>query len=108
MPLPALDPEQRRQALQKAAEARRTRAELKYMLKTGELSLRQVLDLAQDAEALAKMKVSDVLEAMPNTGKVKARKLMEKLDISASRRLRGLGARQRAALLEAFEEQPRS
>ncbi|MTV25580.1 integration host factor [Nitriliruptoraceae bacterium ZYF776] len=104
MPLPELDPEQRRAALEKAAENRRIRAELKQMLKAGEVSLRDVLDRSGDADALAKMRVADVLEAMPAYGPVKARRLMEELDIAMSRRLRGLGPRQREALLAVFEE----
>jgi hypothetical protein len=106
MPLPELDPEQRRAALVKAAEARRIRAELKQMLKAGEVSLGQVLDRAESADALAKMKVSDVIEAMPAYGPVKARRLMEDLEIAPSRRIRGLGPRQRQALLTTFGEQP--
>lgn len=103
MPLPELDPEQRAAALAKAAEARRIRAELKQMLKAGEVSLREVLDRSGSAEPLAKMKVADVLEAMPAFGPVKARRLMEELEIAPSRRLRGLGPRQREALLATFE-----
>lgn len=103
MPLPELDPEQRAAALAKAAEARRIRAELKQMLKAGEVSLREVLDRSGQAEPLAKMKVADVLEAMPAFGPVKARRLMEELEIAPSRRLRGLGPRQREALLATFE-----
>jgi hypothetical protein len=103
MALPELDPEQRRAALEKAAEARRIRAELKQMLKAGEVSLRDVLDRAATAEPLAKMKVADVIEAMPAFGPVKARRLMEELDIAPSRRIRGLGPRQREALLTTFE-----
>ena len=103
MALPELDPEQRRAALAKAAEARRIRAELKQMLKAGEVSIRDVIDRSSSAEALAKMKVADVLEAMPAFGPVKARRLMEELDIAPSRRLRGLGPRQREALLATFE-----
>jgi D-serine deaminase-like pyridoxal phosphate-dependent protein len=103
MPLPELDDEQRRAALAKAAEARRIRAELKQMLKAGEVSLGDVLARADSAEALAKMRVSDVLEAMPAYGPVKARRLMEDLDIAPTRRIRGLGPRQREALLAAFE-----
>ena len=103
MPLPELDPEQRAAALAKAAEARRIRAELKQMLKAGEVSLREVLDRSSSAEPLAKMKVADVLEAMPAFGPVKARRLMEELEIASSRRLRGLGPRQREALLATFE-----
>jgi hypothetical protein len=103
MPLPELDDEQRRAALAKAAEARRIRAELKQMLKAGEVSLADVLARADSAEALAKMRVSDVLEAMPAYGPVKARRLMEDLDIAPTRRIRGLGPRQREALLATFE-----
>jgi hypothetical protein len=101
MPLPTLTEEQRRQALAKAAEARKKRAALKGQLKSGETSLRDVLS-QRDDEIVAKMKVSAVLEALPGVGKVRARKLMERLDISASRRVRGLGAKQKEALLSEF------
>jgi hypothetical protein len=103
MPLPELEPEQRRAALAKAAEARRIRAELKQMLKSGEISIAEVLDGAERSEALAKMRVSDVLEAMPAHGPVKAQRLMDELQIAPSRRLRGLGRRQREGLLATFE-----
>jgi hypothetical protein len=101
MPLPTLTPEQRQQALEKAAEARRKRAELKSQLKSGNTSLATVLAKDSD-ETVGKMKVSSVLESMPGVGKVRARKIMEKLDISASRRVRGLGSKQKDALLTEF------
>ena len=101
MPLPVLNEEQRRQALEKAAEARRKRAEVKAELKSGKRSLSDIL-ADQGTDTVGKMKVSTVLESLPGVGKVRARKLMEKLDISASRRVRGLGAKQRGALLEEF------
>jgi hypothetical protein len=104
MSIPELDPEQRRAALQLAAEARRIRADLKQMLKTGEVTLAEVLDHAGDREALAKMRVSDVLEALPNVGKIRSRRIMERLDIAPTRRLRGLGPRQRQALLDEFDK----
>lgn len=104
MSLPELDPEQRRENLEKAAEARRIRAELKQMLKAGEVSLREVIDRSETAEPLAKMKVAEVIESMPAYGKIKARRLMEELDIAPSRRLRGLGKNQRAALIQRFED----
>jgi hypothetical protein len=103
MPLPVLNEEQRRQALEKAAEARRKRAEVKAELKSGKRSLSDILN-QQGNETVGKMKVSTVLESLPGVGKVRARKLMEKLDISASRRVRGLGAKQRGALLEEFSK----
>ena len=101
MPLPVLNEEQRRQALEKAAEARRKRAEVKQELKSGKRTLSDILG-DQGSDTVGKMKVSNVLESLPGVGKVRARKLMEKLDISASRRVRGLGAKQRSALLDEF------
>jgi ribosomal protein S13 len=55
-------------------------------------------------DTVGKMKVSAVLESLPGVGKVRAQKLMEELDISASRRVRGLGAKQRAQLLDRFKK----
>jgi hypothetical protein len=101
MPLPTLNEEQRRQALEKAAEARRKRAELKGELKSGKRSLKDLLETQND-DTVGKMKVSTVLESLPGVGKVKARKIMEQLDISATRRVRGLGAKQKSALLAEF------
>jgi hypothetical protein len=101
MPLPTLTPEQRQQALEKAAEARRKRAELKGQLKSGNVTLAEVLKREED-DTVGKMKVASVLESLPGTGKVRARKIMEKLDISSSRRVRGLGSKQKDALLAEF------
>lgn len=102
MPLPPpLSDEQRRDALKKAAEARRKRAELKEQLKSGRTTLRELLERTSDG-IVGKMKVSTVLESLPGVGRVRARKLMEKLDISESRRMRGLGAKQKENLLNEF------
>jgi hypothetical protein len=101
MPLPTLTEEQRKQALAKAAEARKRRAELKGELKAERLSLRDVLSRQGD-DIVGKMKVSSVLESLPGVGKVRARRIMERLDISATRRVRGLGAKQKDALLTEF------
>jgi hypothetical protein len=104
MPLPQLTEEQRKQALEKAAEARRARAELKQKLKNGTLTLVQVLQSPSDDTTIGKMKVSAVLEALPGVGKVRAKKIMEKLDVSSTRRVRGLGEKQKQALLAEFDE----
>lgn len=102
MPLPPpLTEEQRRDALAKAAIARRKRAELKGELKSGTTSLKDLLDRTTDA-IVGKMKVSSVLESLPGVGRVRARKIMERLDISESRRMRGLGAKQKENLLSEF------
>lgn len=102
MALPQLTPEQRQEALAKAAEARKQRAELKASLKRGETNLKEVLAKAESNEIIGKTKVSALLEALPKVGKVKAREIMEELEIAQTRRLRGLGDRQRRALLERF------
>jgi hypothetical protein len=100
--LPPLTPEQRAAALEKAAAARRARAELKVRLKSQGTSLAEVLDSGETDEVVGKMKVIAVLEAMPGFGKVRAQRLMETLEISPARRVRGLGAKQREALLREF------
>lgn len=101
MPLPpTLSPEQRKAALEKAAQARRQRAELKEKLKMGSVSLPELLDRAGSDELVGKMKVISVLESLPGLGKVKARRLMEQIGIAETRRLQGLGANQREALVK--------
>ena len=103
MPLPpALSPEDRSAALAKAAAARRQRAELKEKLKMGSTTLKELLDQAERDEVVGKMKVVTVLESLPGVGKVRARRMMETIGISEARRVRGLGAQQRDALLKAF------
>jgi len=107
MPLPpSLTPDERRAALEKAAAARRVRAHVKEELKTATLTLSELFDRAESDDVLGKLKVVSMLESMPNTGKVKARRLMRDLDISESRRLRGLGPNQKRRLLEHFGAAP--
>jgi hypothetical protein len=113
MPLPDLDDEARRKALEKAAEARRARADLKQQLKVGEIDFAEVLRRADADEVIGKTKVTAILEALPRMGKVRTRRLMdgkvegyEDLVIAQSRRLRGLGAHQRERLLEFLAQRP--
>ncbi len=99
MPLPPqLSPDQRQAALDKAAAARRQRAELKM----GSLTLKELFDQSERDEVVGKMKVLAVLESLPGVGKVRARRIMEEVDISEARRVRGLGEQQRKALLRLF------
>jgi signal recognition particle GTPase len=101
MPLPpTLSPEQRQAALEKAAAARKQRAELKDRLKMGSVSLKDLLDQGQNDEVVGKMKVLAVLESLPGLGKVKARRVMDEVGISDTRRVQGLGEHQRRKLLE--------
>ena len=102
MALPDLTPEQRAAALEKAAIARRERAAVKNRLKHSGASLVEVLKEGQSNEVIGKMKVIDLLQSMPGLGKVRARQVMERLSIAESRRVRGLGAKQVAALEAEF------
>ena len=102
MALPPLTPEQRQAALDKAAAARRERAEVKNRLKHSGASIAEVLEEGRTNEVVGKMKVLDLLQSVPGLGKVRARQLMERLGIAESRRVRGLGAKQVAALEREF------
>jgi len=99
---PELSDDQRKAALAKAGEARRVRADLKDQLKEGTVGLAEVIEMAEGNETVAKTKVLTILESLPGVGKVKARRLMESIGISESRRLRGLGDQQRRGLLDAL------
>lgn len=99
MALPNLSPEDRAKALAKAAEARQKRAEVRAKIKSGDMSFADVMKKA-DEPVIARMKVVTLLESLPGYGKAKAAKLMEELKISESRRVQGLGARQREELME--------
>jgi signal recognition particle GTPase len=100
--LPPLTPDQRAAALEKAAKARKDRAEVKKNLKRGAITLPSVLKQGQSDDTVGKMKVSALLESMPGVGKVRAQQIMERLGIAESRRVRGLGANQRTALENEF------
>ncbi len=101
MPLPpTLSAEQRQAALEKAAAARRVRAELKEKLKMGSLSLQDLLQEGERDEVVGKMKVLSVLESLPGLGKVKARRMMDEVGIAETRRIQGLGEQQRKRLFE--------
>ena len=89
MALPRLTDAQRAAALEKAAAARRARAELKDRLKRGSTSLKQVFKDAESDEILAKMRVSELLQALPRVGKAKAQEIITDLEIAPNRRLRG-------------------
>ena len=102
MPAPKMTDEQRAAALARAGEARRVRAEVKQLLKTGSLSLEDVFERAEEDELIAGIKVSAVVVSMPHMGKIKAKRLLEELGIAENRRLRALGSRQKEALLGSF------
>ena len=99
---PQLTPEQRQQALLKASSSRKRRAEVKASLKNGDYSIDNILEIARNEEAVAKMRVKELLESLSGVGKVRAQSLMERLNISPSRRIQGLGRLQIKQLREEF------
>lgn len=102
MALPQLSADQRKEALEKAAQARHARAELRDSIKSGKVSLEEVLD--SDDPIATRLKVSALIESLPGYGKAKAAKIMDELGISPTRRVKGLGARQREQLVEALSK----
>jgi len=100
MTLPKLTPEEKMEALAKAQRMRSERAELRKKLKKGEITLKEILEQADSDEIISKMRVIYLLQSLPKIGKIRSKKLMEEIGINESRRIQGLGVRQKEALLE--------
>lgn len=94
--VPELTREQRLAYLESAMAARAERARVKAALKRGEMGVAE----AMSVPAVARMRVRDLIASMPGYGPRRAEDLMDRLGIAMSRRVRGLGFRQRAALEE--------
>jgi len=103
---PQLTADQRSAALVKAKESRQVRSLAKAKIKSGEMSLTQIFNLAQSDRIIAKMRVADLLAALNGVGKIRANSIMERLNISSTRRIQGLGKHQIAALVNEFSPTP--
>jgi len=101
--VPELSAAQRAEALAQAAHSRAVRADVRSRVKHRELSVADVVAMAEADPIVAKMRVSALLEALPSIGKTRSQAIMERLAISPTRRLQGLGALQRQALLREFQ-----
>ena len=99
MALPKLSLEEKKKALKKAQEVRSKRAKIRQNLKNGKTTIREVLDNIND-DVIAKMRVVYLLESLPRIGKVKTKKIMTDIGIDETRRIQGLGNRQKQALIE--------
>lgn len=102
MALPDMSSEERIKALENAKEARSKRAALLREVTNGERSIAEVLELADGDPCYERIKVSALLKAVPGYGDIRVERLMKRLRIAESRRLRGLGPHQRAALVDHF------
>ena len=65
MALRQLTDEERAAAREKATAARAVRAEVKAKLKDRSITVAEILQRAEEDEALSRMKVSDLLESAP-------------------------------------------
>ena len=101
---PKLTADQRAAALAKSTAARQVRAAIKARVKSSELSLSAVFELAMSDEAIAKMRVVELLESFSGVGKVRAIAILDRLAISQTRRIQGLGTAQRKNLLREFPD----
>lgn len=99
---PKLTPAEQARALEIAKLARQERATMKAELRKGSLSFAQFLSASDINPVLAKMRVVELLESLPGYGKIRAQAIMEKFNISPTRRVQGLGRHQRSALLKEF------
>jgi len=97
---PTLTHEQRVAASRAAVANRRRRAEVKKLVKSGDLSLE--FALAENEECVAQMRAYDLISALPAIGEVKAARIMKSAAIAQTRRIRGLGPRQREQLFQAL------
>lgn len=100
---PQLTPEERQAALAKAKASRQVRAMIKSRVKSGELSIAAVLSLAESDQAVANMRVLELVESLTGVGKIRGKSILERLDISLTRRIKGLGRHQLNSLKAEFE-----
>jgi guanylate kinase len=100
---PKISAEERSAALAKAKESRQLRAIAKSKIKSGELSISDVFHQAQSDPVIAKMRVSEMLASINGVGKIRANLIMERLKISPTRRIQGLGKHQVASLSAEFQ-----
>jgi guanylate kinase len=99
---PKLTPEEQARALEIAKLARQERASMKAEMRKGSLTFAQFLSACDLNPVLSKMRVVELLESLPGYGKIRAQAIMEKFNISPTRRVQGLGRHQRSALLKEF------
>lgn len=100
---PQLSAEDRLRALEIAKSSRQERAWVKSEIQRGDISFSEFMEMAEKNPVLAKMRVAELLESLPSYGKIRARSVLERFDISPTRRVQGLGRHQRSALLKEFE-----
>lgn len=103
MAVPTLTTEQRKENLAKAMAVRSERAKLKAAVASGDILFEDVLE----RDAAQRIKVFSILCALRGIGDVKAKEIMRRCNIAENRRIGGLGAKQKSALIEMVKEYER-
>ena len=91
---------ERTQALQRALEVRRERAQLRADLRERRIRAVDIVRNSDSRAAWGALHVMWLLKAVPGFGDVRAERVMADIGISHSRRIQGLGERQRAELID--------
>lgn len=96
LPPPKLSPEERARASAAGVIARRERSLIKEQISQGSISIFEAVN--DPRESIQRMRVVELLTAVPGIGLKRATLLMERISISPSRRIAGLGDKQLQAL----------
>jgi len=94
--LPVMTDEQRRKNLEKASAVRKERKALLDLVREGAVSFEK----ASADPKYWRIPVVRLLIAVPGVGKAKATQLMTEAGVSPTRRVKGLGCRQREYIIE--------
>jgi hypothetical protein len=100
--VPTLTAQQRQDALRQAIAARAARKQLLKAVACGQESIPGVLGRAKTDTIVGRTKVTALLSSLPGFGPAKVTALMQRTGIAPSRRIAGLGQRQRQALCDAL------
>lgn len=91
---------QRKIALSKARRLHDEMAQVRVSISTENLGLAEALSDFVATSAVNSLYVVKLLESLPGVGKVRARRVMSEIGIPPKRRVLGLDARQREALIK--------
>ncbi len=98
---PHLSIDERKAALLKAVEARKIRSEFKLQVKNKQIRWHEAFESTE--EAIQKMRIKELLESIPSFGSTRAENILDQIGISHSRRIKGIGIRQKKELLKMLE-----
>lgn len=97
---------ERRAALELAGRIRHTREALVENVRAGGVDVRLILD--SDDPLIRTIKVVTVIENLPGLGKVKARRILDEVGVSANLKIEHLDGHRRTNLLDRVESSSRS